>query len=231
MVRSTEAGNIGAAARALKNMCLTRLYLVNPSNYPSAKASARASGADDVLKYAKVCSTLAEALVGTNLVIGASARQRGVKWQQLDVKESCDLIAKTTADNKQEVAVVFGTESSGLNNAELDLCQILMTIPGNKDYFSLNVAQAVQVFSYQLYMQLTTNKIVINNDDKLAKFEDKENFYKHLEQVLSSINYIDKTKPKELLMRRLRTIFSKAMLKPNELAILRGILNAVEKYK
>ena len=134
MVNTTEPGNIGAAARAMKNMALTRLYLVNPSNYPSATATARASGADDVLFNAKVCETLEEALDGVSLVIGASARQRRIKWRQLDVVESCSEINDITHNN-QEVAVVFGTEKSGLSNEELDLCQVLMTIPGNPEYF------------------------------------------------------------------------------------------------
>ncbi len=232
MVNTTEAGNIGASARALKNMCLSRLYLVNPSNYPSAEATARASGADDILASAKVCNSLADALFGCNLVIGASARQRSIKWQQLGLVQSCELIKSTVInDNKAEIAVVFGTESSGLNNNELDMCQVLMTIAGNKDYFSLNVSQAVQVFSYQLYNQLINTKPTTNNDNNLAKFEDIEYFYQHLEQILVSINYPSSKKPITLLMRRLRAIFSKALLKQDELAILRGILNAIEKYK
>ena len=149
MVNTTEPGNIGAAARAMKNMMLSELYLVSPSNYPSAVATARASGADDVLSNAKVCSTLEEALKGASLVIGASARQRNIKWRQLDVIDACSEIQTTIASNDEEVAVVFGTENSGLTNEELDLCSILMTIPGNPKYFSLNVASAIQVFAYQ----------------------------------------------------------------------------------
>ncbi len=235
MVNTTEAGNIGASARALKNMCLSRLYLVNPSNYPSATATARASGADDILANAKVCKSLTDALTGCNLIIGASARKRSVKWQQLSLMQSCELIENTiTNDNEAEVAVVFGTENSGLSNNELDMCQVLMTIAGNKDYFSLNVSQAVQIFSYQLYNQLIDTKytpLKQDDGDKLAKFEDIEYFYRHLEQILIRINYLNGKKPIDLLMRRLRVIFSKALLKKDELAILRGILNAIEKYK
>ena len=127
MVNTTEPGNIGAAARAMKNMMLSELYLVSPSNYPSAVATARASGADDVLSNAKVCSTLEEALKGASLVIGASARQRNIKWRQLDVIDACSEIQTTIASNDEEVAVVFGTENSGLTNEELDLCSILLT--------------------------------------------------------------------------------------------------------
>ena len=152
MVGTTEPGNIGAAARAMKNMSLSRLFLVNPNKYPSAAATARASGADDVLSNAVVCSSLEEALEGVHLVIGASARQRNIKWKQMDVIDTCKEIQKTLAKSRQQVAVIFGTENSGLTNKELDLCHILMTIPGNPDYFSLNVASAIQVFAYQYFV-------------------------------------------------------------------------------
>ena len=154
MVNTTEPGNIGAAARAMKNMLLTELYLVSPLNYPSAVATARASGADDVLSNAKVCSTLEEALIGAHLVIGASARQRNIKWRQLDVIETCGEIQSIVSSKGQEVAVVFGTENSGLTNEELDLCSILMTIPGNPEYFSLNVASAIQVLPIRTSLAL-----------------------------------------------------------------------------
>jgi TrmH family RNA methyltransferase len=137
MVNTTEPGNIGAAARAMKNMNLSQLTLVNPQGYPSAVATARASGADDVLSNALVCESLEEALQGAHLVIGASARQRNIKWKQMDVVGACNEIQKITSVENQTVAVVFGTEKYGLTNEELDLCQILMTIPGNPDYFSL----------------------------------------------------------------------------------------------
>jgi len=159
MVNTTEPGNIGAAARAMKNMNLSKLYLVNPKTHPSAVATARASGADDILSRAIVCDTLEEALAGTQLVIGASARQRNVKWRQMDVVDACAEIQKSTTVAGQEAAVVFGTENSGLSNEELDLCQILMTIPGNPNYFSLNVASAIQVFAYQNYISNTTTEL------------------------------------------------------------------------
>ena len=229
MVNTTEPGNIGAAARAMKNMMLSQLYLVSPSNYPSAVATARASGADDVLSNAIVCSSLEDALIGVNLVIGASARQRNIKWRQLDVIETCSEIQSTIASNNQEVAVVFGTENSGLTNEELDLCSILMTIPGNPKYFSLNVASAVQVFAYQNFVSSIDGKFD-NSPKDLANFDDLNSFYKHLEQVLEHIDYFDSKKPKSLLMRRLRRLFGKSVPEKEEIAILRGILNKINPY-
>ena len=137
MVGTTEPGNIGAAARAMKNMSLSRLFLVDPKNYPSAAATARASGADNVLSSAVVSSSLAEALEGVHLVIGASARQRNIKWKQMDVLDTCKEIQKTLAKSEQQVAVIFGTENSGLTNKELDLGHILMTIPVSYTHLTL----------------------------------------------------------------------------------------------
>ncbi|MBT4653774.1 MAG: RNA methyltransferase [Thiotrichales bacterium] len=230
MVNTTEPGNIGAAARAMKNMMLTQLYLVAPSNYPSAVATARASGADDVLSNAIVCSSLEEALIGVNLVIGASARQRNIKWRQLDVIETCNEIQSSVVSNNQEVAVVFGTENSGLTNEELDLCSILMTIPGNPQYFSLNVASAIQVFAYQNYVSTVEGKFD-NTLGELANFEDLNSFYKHLEQALEHLGYFDSKKPQNLLMRRLRRFFGRSVPEKEEVAILRGILNKIKPYQ
>ena len=230
MVNTTEPGNIGAAARAMKNMSLKRLFLVNPSNYPSAVATARASGADDVLASAVICHSLEEALVGTHLVIGASARQRNIKWKQLDVIDTCSEIQASIAKSNQEVAVVFGTENSGLTNEELDLCSILMTIPGNPEYFSLNVASAIQVFAYQNYVSNVEGGFD-NSGGELANFDDLDSFYKHLEQTLKHIDYFDKKKPKSLLMRRLRRLFGRSNPEKEEIAILRGILNKINPYK
>ena len=230
MVNTTEPGNIGAAARAMKNMMLSQLYLVSPSNFPSAVATARASGADDILSNARVCSNLEEALNGVKLVVGASARQRNIKWRQLDVIDTCSQIQSSLVSSDEDVAVVFGTENSGLTNEELDLCSILMTIPGNPKYFSLNVASAIQVFAYQNFISTIDGKFD-NTPKDIASFEDLNSFYKHLEQVLEHINYFDSKKPKSLLMRRMRRLFGRSEPEKDEVAILRGILNKINPYQ
>lgn len=232
MVNTTEPGNIGAAARAMKNMSLSRLYLVNPKGYPSATATARASGADDVLSNAVVCESLEEALQGVHLVIGASARQRNIKWWQMDVVDACSEIQKTIAIESQKVAVIFGTEKSGLTNEELDLCQILMTIPGNRDYFSLNVASAVQVFAYQYF--ILNGQGLFKNEPcsfKKASFDELESFYTHFFQVLEHIEYFEDKRPKTLLMRRLRRFFTRVEPEKEEVAIFRGILRNIKPFK
>ncbi|CAB5501118.1 tRNA (cytidine(32)/uridine(32)-2'-O)-methyltransferase (EC 2.1.1.200) [uncultured Gammaproteobacteria bacterium] len=230
MVNTTEPGNIGAAARAMKNMNLSQLTLVNPQGYPSAVATARASGADDVLSNALVCESLEEALQGAHLVIGASARQRNIKWKQMDVVGACNEIQKITSVENQTVVVVFGTEKYGLTNEELDLCQILMTIPGNPDYFSLNVASAIQVFAYQNYVYNTTTQFE-QSSNKIASFDELEGFYTHLSQVLEHIEYFEDKRPKALLMRRLRRFFGRAEPEKEEVAILRGILRNIKPFQ
>jgi TrmH family RNA methyltransferase len=230
MVNTTEPGNIGAAARAMKNMNLTKLYLVNPKGFPSAEATARASGADDLLSKAIVCDSLEDALRGTDIVIGASARQRSIRWKQMDVVEACTEIQNITSKGNQEAAVVFGTEKYGLTNDELDLCQILMTIPGNPNYFSLNVASAIQVFAYQNFVLNTTTKFD-NKKSELPSFDELESFYSHLDQVLEHLDYFEENRPKELLMRRLRRFFSRAGTEKEELAIFRGILRNIRPFE
>ncbi len=230
MVNTTEPGNIGAAARAMKNMNLSQLTLVNPQGYPSAVATARASGADDVLSNALVCESLEEALQGAHLVIGASARQRNIKWRQMDVVGACSEIQKTTSVENQTVAVVFGTEKYGLTNEELDLCQILMTIPGNPNYFSLNVASAIQVFAYQNYVYNTTTQFE-QSSNEIASFNELEGFYTHLAQVLEHIDYFEEKRPKALLMRRLRRFFGRAEPEKEEVAIFRGILRNIKPFQ
>ncbi len=230
MVNTTEPGNIGAAARAMKNMNLSKLYLVNPKAHPSATATARASGADDILSQAVVCASLEEALAGVHLVIGASARQRNIKWRQMDVVGACAQIKQATSTEGREVAVVFGTENSGLSNEELDLCQILMTIPGNPNYFSLNVASAIQVFAYQHYVYNTTTEFE-KSTNELASNVELEGFYAHLAQVLEHIDYFEEKRPKELLMRRMRRFFGRAEPEKEEVAIFRGILRNIQPFK
>ncbi|MCW8840059.1 MAG: RNA methyltransferase, partial [Gammaproteobacteria bacterium] len=144
MVETSHPGNIGAAARAMKNMALERLYLVNPVLFPHREAVSRSSGAEDLLERAVICDTLAEALEGCSLVFGASARsQRTIPWPQVDVRGCAAIAAERGGEG--EVAVLFGREDSGLSNEELELCNYLVHIPTNPNYSSLNVAAAIQV--------------------------------------------------------------------------------------
>ena len=145
---TSHPGNIGAAARAMKVMGLDRLHLVEPADFPNAQATAMASSADDLLDRAQVHSTLVQALEGCTLVLGTSARRRTVTQELLEPREA----AARALEESGPVAVVFGCEKSGLDNAALDRCHALVSIPTGVDYMSLNLAQAVQVLCYELHM-------------------------------------------------------------------------------
>lgn len=225
MVETSHPGNIGAAARAMKNMCLERLYLVNPKAFPHADATARASGADDVLAKALVCDCLEQALDDCTLVVATSARTRSLQWPQLTPCEC----AERVISSREETALIFGREQSGLSNAELDLCNYMVHIPSNPEHSSLNVAAAVLVLGYELMVAAEANSPPVTEpDEPLADQQDVERFYAHLEDTLIELGFLDPANPKHL-MRRLRRLFNRTRLSENEVNILRGILTATQK--
>ncbi len=229
LVCTTHPGNIGAVARAMKTMGLTRLTLVAPEKYPSVEATARASGADDVLAQAQIVGSLDEALAGCHLVLGASARQRTIAWPQVDARACAALAVNASAT--EEVAVVFGREQSGLTNDELERCHYLVHIPANPDFSSLNIAAAVQVITYEIMMaNLQVQPVADSGDEELvpwATADEMEQFYEHLWQTVIDIGFVDPAKPR-LLARRLRRLFNRARLDKNEFNMLRGILAAAQ---
>ena len=228
LVNTSHPGNIGAAARAMKNMGLDKLCLVNPQIFPSAEATARASGADDLLAAARRVDSLDAALTGTRLVIGASARNRTLPVPMLDPRECAELVMQQPGDTA--TAIVFGRERTGLTNDELDRCHYLVQIPANPDYPSLNVAAAVQVISYELRMAAGLSLSRPGSRHRYATTEEMELFYQHLEEVLVAIEFLDAGNPRQL-MRRLRRLFGRARPNENEVNILRGILTAIEQRR
>jgi tRNA (cytidine32/uridine32-2'-O)-methyltransferase len=228
MVNTSHAGNIGAAARAMKNMCLSQLVLVSPRQFPSAEATARASGADDVLQAATIVDALAEAVADCRIVIGASARLRSVAWPLLSPREAAALVSVESAN--APVSIVFGRESSGLSNDELDLCTHLVHIPTNPAYSSLNVAMAVQVISYELMLTLDAAPSPDAVVGKMASNAEMEGFFGHLAQALDDIGFTDERRSAKLL-RRLRRLFHRAAPDSEEVNILRGILSAAQGRK
>ena len=233
LVHPEQSGNIGAVARIMKNMGLSNLHLVKPNDFPSAQATARASHADDILFNATICNDLKQAISDCNLVIASSVRQREIKWQQLYIKQTCDLIKKSLQknDEKNNIAIVFGRESTGLNNEELCMCNLVMVIPTHKNYLSLNLSMAVAIFCYELSQTLEnipTTKKIIKERNVLANSKQVESFFVRLEQVIDIIK-IPEHKPRIYLMRRLRKIFLKAKLESNEVSLLQGILSHIIK--
>lgn len=238
LVETTHPGNIGAAARAIKNMCLSDLALVNPQQFPHADATARASGADDLLQRATVFASLDEAVADCHVVVGASARLRKLRWPQLDPRECAQLLRREAG--RGTVAVVFGRERTGLTNEELERCHYLVHIPCNPDYSSLNVAAAVQVIAYELMMAavdgtdaLVEGEAAAEDEqehvlDRPAGQEDLARFYDHLQQVLVEVEFLDPAQPKHL-MRRLKRLYNRAHPDLREVNILRGMLSAVQR--
>ena len=236
LVETSHPGNIGAVARAMKNMCVDKLYLVRPQDYPSGVATARASGADDVLANAVVCDNLEDAIADCQLVIGASARLRSIHWPELNPRQCAGLV-KNMPDSKP-VAILFGREDSGLSNAEMDKCQYLVHIPTNPEYASLNIAAAVQVICYELYLaqQNIAGRVApvvsLAGDvqGERASAKEMEGLFAHMESVLTEIGFL-RPPSCQKLMRRLRRLYNRAGLDSTDVNILRGVMSAAEGRK
>jgi tRNA/rRNA methyltransferase/tRNA (cytidine32/uridine32-2'-O)-methyltransferase len=208
----------------MKNMNMDQLRLVTPKHFPHADATARASGADDVLKHASIHASLQDAIADCQIVLGASARDRTISWPSFTARECAE--KWVNAPQKANIALVFGRENSGLKNHELDLCHFLLRIPCNQEYSSLNLAAAVQVVCYELFIasgQELVSEIGDQGEDPLASAEQMEGFYQHLQQTIADIGFLQPERSKSI-MRRLRRIFNRTQLDTKELDILRGIL-------
>ena len=234
LVNTSHPGNIGAAARAMKNMGLARLYLVEPKEHPGFESYSRAAGADDVLGDAVITESLADALNGCVWVAGTSARERAVQWSLHDPRECAAMCLERS--QLGDVAIVFGRERTGLTNEELELCNGLVHIPTNPEYSSLNVAAAVQVLCYEVRMALLSDSGVGNvmpktqKEDMPASIDQLEGMYQHMFQMMEDINFFGKTNP-EVIMRRLKSLFNRAQTTNREVAILRGIFSAAQGKK
>lgn len=226
LVDPAHPGNIGAAARAMKNMGLNELHLVRPRYFPNSEATARASGAEDVLDAARVHEQLDEAIADCGLVVGTSARSRHLAFELIEPRECAQQVAAYAQTNS--VAIVFGSERIGLTNAELARCNLVVTIPTHPQYSSLNLAMAVQVMAYEIWLQIRPGAPAQRKPDvPLASAAEMARLYEHIEQVLDYIDFRDRTGGGHL-MARIRRLFNRARLDQNEMNILRGILTAVQ---
>lgn len=236
LVGTSHPGNIGAAARAMKTMGLSRLCLVQPQHYPDPEATALASGADDILDSASVFNSLDEAVQDCVLVIGTTARDRRLEWPFLTAEQCAQTLLRHTGQG--DVALVFGRERTGLTNEELSKCRFMTSIAANPQYNSLNLASSVQVYGYELRRGLVEQGGIeadvapkSGEDETPATSKVMEGFYEHLEQSLRDIGVIADKRPYETLLRRLRRLFNKAQLTETEVNILRGILSAAQERK
>jgi len=225
LVNTTDPGNIGATARAMKTMGLKQLYLVEPKSFPHVNASVRASNAIDVLAEVTVVDHLATALQDCHLVFGTSTRIRELNWVSLTARAAAE---KIVINPKQKVAVVFGRERCGLSNKELQQCHFQINIPANPDYSSLNLAAAVQIVCYELRMAFLHETKLEEKIIELADVKQQEYFYQHLHDLLNKIEFLKPIRSQQI-MDRLRRLFSRSELDVNEVKILRGILSTIEK--
>ncbi len=227
LARPNHPGNIGSAARAMKTMGLSRLYLVEPKVFPSDEANALASGAVDLLENATVVSTLAEALADVTVACALTSRRRELTTPLSTPRQTTpELIAR--ARDGEQVALVFGNETFGLSIEEVEQCNRLVTIPGNPDYFSLNLAMAVQVMTYELFSHTGVDVEYLRADGETATQGEVDGMCGHLEQAMGEIGYFER-RNSERLMRRMRTMFHRAGLLREEIDILRGFYKQVQR--
>ena len=231
LVRTSLGGNIGSSARAMLTMGLSRLTLVAPFNYPHPDATAFAAGAGRVLDGVRVVDSLSDALADVQLVIGASARRRGVALPDWTPREAATR-ALLAVEQGREVAFVFGNERTGLENDELKLCHASVLIPANPDYSSLNLAQAVQVMAYEIRMAVLESSddvvVVPSTPNATPTHTELETFFEHLAATLDDIDFHKGRSPRTVL-RRLRRLFLRAQLDARELRLLHGILSDAQR--
>ena len=227
LVAPSHPGNIGAVARAMKNMALSELLLVRPKEFPHPDATARASGAHDVLAGARIVASLSEALDGCGFVAAATSRDRDQYFRVIDVR---DAAVRIVAESRRApAAVVFGSERTGLTNEELETAHALIRIPANAAYLSLNLAMAVQLVAYELFRACHGDAgAPAPAGPPLASEQEMARLYAHFAQVLEEIEFRDRTQSGTHLMGRIRRFLQRAELDQNEVNILRGILTAVQ---
>ena len=229
LCETSHPGNIGSVARAMKTMGFSDLYLVNPKDFPSKHAQALACGAEDILKKATVVTSLEAALKNINHVIGFTARKRELTQHHKNVRNLSKQLINEASNNK--IAIIFGNETNGLSNLELQHCQSLGFIDANSKYSSLNLAHAVQIVCHEIRMVSefpVKNKILKQITKNYVSHDLQNGFYKHLEEILDEIGFLKKIQADRLMMR-LRLLFNRTQMEKEEVNILRGILSEIQK--
>ena len=230
LIETSNSGNIGSTLRAMKTMGFGNLCLVNPKKFPSEEVTALAANASDLIDTVQVVNSLEEALVGCNLVIGTSSRDRKVPWpNESIISASPKIIAEADKDNT--VAILFGREDRGLTNEELQRCNLHVHIPANEDYPVLNVAMAVQVICYQLLINRTIDSEITNNqhwDVPLAEANHVNRLIEHFTDVAEKLEVFNKGNPRQI-GARIKRLFTRVGLDEMEVNFMRGFLAAVEK--
>jgi TrmH family RNA methyltransferase len=229
LCETSHPGNIGSVARAMKTMGFLDLYLVNPKDFPSKHAEALACGAEDILRKATLVTSLESALKNINHIIGFTARKRELTQPHKNVRDLSKQLINEANNNK--IAIIFGNETNGLSNLELQHCQSLGFIDANSKYSSLNLAHAVQIVCHEIRMASELpieNKILKQITKKYVSHDLQNGFYRHLEEILDEIGFLKKIQADRLMMR-LRLLFNRTQMEKEEVNILRGILSEIQK--
>ena len=228
LVGTTHPGNIGATARAMKNMGILDLALVEPKEFPSEVATFRSKAAKDILEKASVHRSLAEAISECELVVGTSARGRTVPWPVLNPREAAEEMHKSSLNGK--VAIVFGREDRGLTNEELGLCNFHVHIPSDPEYSSLNLSQAVQILAYEIRLSYLQDRHVNKEywDVELANNEQTERLINHMDELMQEVDFYDVENPRKLLVR-VRRFFKRSKIDVMEANIFRGLFATIQK--
>ena len=228
LVGTTHPGNIGATARAMKNMGIFDLALVEPKEFPSDVATFRSKAAKDILEKASVHTSLEEAISECELVVGTSARGRTVPWPVLNPREAAEEMHKSSLNGK--VAIVFGREDRGLTNEELGLCNFHVHIPSDPEYSSLNLSQAVQILAYEIRLSYLQDRHVNKEywDVELANNEQTERLINHMDELMQEVDFYDVENPRKLLVR-VRRFFKRSKIDVMEANIFRGLFATIQK--
>ncbi len=247
LTRPSHPANIGAAARAMKTMGLSRMVLVapalmatpmtpnpplfcadSPQNFRLPEESfVLASGAKDVLENARITATLNEALADTAISCALTSRKRELTAPMRTPRELAPALLQAAAAG-QTVALVFGNETFGLSIEEAQSCNRLMTINGNPHYFSLNLAQAVQVVSYELFSHIDVSMAYLQQERQLATQKQTEGLLAHWQEVMAQSGFFER-RNETRLMRRISAMFHRAELGEEDIDILRGWLKTLSR--
>ena len=228
LVGTTHPGNIGAAARAIKNMGIYNLALVKPKEFPSDIAIYRSKAAKDILENAEIYESLEDAIAGCKLIVGTSARARSVPWPVFNPRDAAEEMSKISKQGN--VAIVFGREDRGLTNDELGLCNFHVHIPSDPKYSSLNLSQAVQILAYEIRLAYSRDEVIseVKWDVDLANNEQTERLIDHMEELMQDVEFYDVENPRKLLLR-VRRFFKRSEIDVMEANIFRGLFSAIQK--
>lgn len=222
LVRPRFPENIGSVARAMKNMGFHRLTIVEGCSPLHMNAYKLASGAEEILERAEEFPSLKEAIAGMNCVVGTTSRQGRERSPLLTPKE----LAKRLIPLSQHhfIGLVFGSEKEGLTNQELSLCHLYVRIPSSQSFPSLNLAQAVMVLCYELFVSSTPPQEV---NVRLASSEQMEKMFDHMERTLLHIGFLEPKNPQRI-MRTLRRLFGRSQMEERDVRILQGLWSKVD---